>query len=543
MVALRAGHDVHAQDINPWAVAGMKQMLALPSSAELERAHTVLGELAAPTLRAAYATSMSDGRPAEVVHTYRVAIGRCSHCATDQRQFPYSMLTLLRRKEQKQPAAILACRAGHVFHGRADEHCQCPECGLAVDPLETYTPRRRITCAACGAQERLSERAQGDHWRWESVLVERACPDGREFGLPTQAEFDQAEHQWNPSRALGAIPPGAETRVLLRHGFANWEDLYPLRQRAVTETLLELAAEASEEQSVVEALRMAIVGTIEFAGYLCRWDRFYLKCNDAMAGHRFNFSTFVPEINVWGAGNIGRGTVTRRVRSMVKSAAWLQANVGTAKAEIVCQDSSELDVPDGSFDLVLTDPPYHDDVHYGELSLPFRAWAGLPMADLKGEAAKNSVTGLNPDRASYALSLERIFAASRRALRDDGRLVFSYANHDPEAWVALFTALQSANFSALACISVHSENETDFKKRDVKSCTEDLLLELSPVVSDEDGLVLGDVSQTPFMQDVALLFTRVGRLPEGWQLDAIDALRDARSASTRDKPARNQDGA
>lgn len=31
----------------------------------------------------------------------------------------------------------------------------------------------------------------------------------------------------------------------------------------------------------------------------------------------------------------------------------------------------------GELDAVVTDPPHHDDVHYGERSLPFRAWAGL----------------------------------------------------------------------------------------------------------------------------------------------------------------------
>jgi putative DNA methylase len=546
LVALRAGCTIHAQDLNPWAAAGIRQMLSLPSPSVLLAAHELLGELAVPLLREAYATRMENGLPGTLAHTYRVAVGRCSACETEHRQFPYSMLTLCQRKERRQPEAILACPAGHVFEGRADRRMPCPFCSRQTDPSMLYTPRRCVTCPECGHQDRLSDRAAGKGWRWEVVLVQRTDGKRREFALPSPEELRQADKRWKPKLSLGLIPPGTETSVLLRHGYRDWADLYPRRQRAVTEALLDLASEASDEQDVVDALRMAIVGTTEFAGHLCRWDRFYLKCNDATAGHRFNFSTFVPEINVWGAGQVGRGTVSRRVRSMAKASQWVYDVLGrrpvvaslppdpkddgpAPDARVICGDSGLMAGPKERFDLVLTDPPYHDDVHYGELSLPFRAWAGLSLCDLEGEAATNHATGVNPDCASYASALERIFAACHPLLRRCGRLVFSYANHEPEAWVALFTALQGAGFFAVACVSVHSENETDFKKRDVAACNEDLLLELSPHPVDLPLRLIGNFGGNPFMVTVAELFARVGDLPEGWEVIAMTSLRDARA--------------
>ena len=56
---------------------------------------------------------------------------------------------------------------------------------------------------------------------------------------------------------------------------------------------------------------------------------------------------------------------------------------------VVEGDSSRIPLPSRTADLVLTDPPYHDDVHYGELSLPFRAWAGLSTDLMKEEAIAN----------------------------------------------------------------------------------------------------------------------------------------------------------
>lgn len=529
LVALRAGHRVHARDLNPWAAAGMQQMLDLPRRDELESAYAVLGELAADTLRKAYATSMSDGEPATLAHAFRVAIGRCSACGAAQRQFPYSLLTLLSRKERERPECILACPAGHVFEGRTDRHCSCPTCERVTDPTALYTPRRYVTCSECGHSERLSDRAAADGWGWELVLVERAGAKRREFAVPTDAEARQASDGWEPQRNLGEIPQGAETNVLLRHGFARWQDLYPSRQRVVTETLLDLAAEASDDASVVGALRMAILGTAEFAGHLCRWDRFYLKCNDATAGHRFNFTTFAPEPNVWGAGSIGRGTVTRRVRSMSRAAEWLEENVADPDVQVECGDSAEIDAR-ANFDLILTDPPYHDDVHYGELSLLFRGWAGLSMDPLEGEAATNVAVGLNADGASYSSSLSRVLAACHGALRPGGRLVFSYANHEPGAWVALFAALQRAGFSAVACVSVHSENETDFKKRGVRSCTEDLLMELSREPFAEGGGICGETPDDLFILTVMRLFEQVGFLEDEWEPAALHGLNAARTA-------------
>ena len=188
-------------------------------------------------------------------------------------------------------------------------------------------------------------------------------------------------------------PTWARTRVLRRHGFSTWEELYPRRQRAVMEALLELCAEATADPIVQRTLEMAVFGAAEMAGYPLRWDRWYLKCYQAMAGHRFNFTTFTVEPNVWGSTLNGRGTVCRRLHAMGKAASWLRARAGKAlviegplssdvprtpwpgsvDVRVVLGSSDRLVLRSGVVHLVVTDPPYHDDVQYSELSLPFRA--------------------------------------------------------------------------------------------------------------------------------------------------------------------------
>lgn len=541
LAAVMRGHRVYAQDLNPWAAAGLAAMLALPDPDALRAGVAALTQRVLPEASAAYGTVLSDGSPGQVSHTFRVATAPCSPCGQQQRLFPHALVTLLARTERQRPEAFLACPRGHLFRGRRDQDAACPTCGAYTDPGTSYTARRLVTCP-CGHTERLEARAQAG-LGWDVVLVERAGAGRRELDLPTDGERAAAEDpRWRPTRSLGRILPGQETRVLLRHGFRQWEDLYPRRQRALVERLLTLAEGSAEDPAVVAALRMAVVGSTEMAGLLSRWDRFYLKSYESMAGHRFNFTTLAVEPNAWGTVTSGRGTTLRRLVQLVKAAEWLQRRThrtlsvtGPLPAEatttvplgraggpdvVVVTGSSERQLlPAGTAHLVLTDPPYHDDVQYGELSQPLRAWAGLPVEDAAGDAVVNRATGRLVAAGTYAALLTRIFRESGRLLRTDGHLVFSYANRSPEAWVELLNALQSAGLRAAGCEIVHSENETDHAKRGVRACTLDLLLDLVPLSTlslaqhEPSG---GQGVEADFLRLVARYALQVGHLPTDW---------------------------
>lgn len=177
-----------------------------------------------------------------------------SRCGVRQRLFPYALVSLLKRKEREKPEAYLACPRGHLFEGRSDRPQPCTSCGTRTDPDAEYTPRRVATCP-CGHSEQLEARAAAG-LQWEVVLVERAATNrrGRELALPSAGELAAAhDDRCHPTRALGPIRTGQETAVLLRHGFRQWEDLYPRRQRAVVERLLELTEDCSTDPSVTTA--------------------------------------------------------------------------------------------------------------------------------------------------------------------------------------------------------------------------------------------------------------------------------------------------
>lgn len=549
LAAATRGHRVYAQDLNPWATAGLASMLALPAADALREATAVLHQHVLPEVLAAYGTTMSDGQPGLISHTFRVVRSACNSCGRSARLFPHAMISLLARKERGCHDAFLACPDGHLFKGFANATAACELCGVETDPTRNYTPGRVVTCA-CGHEERLEQRASSPSWSWEVVLVERSRPGFRELDLPTEGELRAADDpRYRPERELGAIPEGQETRVLLRHGFKRWEDLYPRRQRVLIEHLLKEAPGSSNDADVVAAVRMAVIGSAEMAGHLSRWDRYYLKSFEAMAGHRFNFTTLAVEPNVWGTVTSGRGTTLRRLAQLVRAAEWLTARthrrlvvagpLKTGESSLAAASDADVVVAEGSSermllanksaDLVLTDPPYHDDVQYSELSLPLRAWAELSSKPLDGEAVVNAAIGQLAESDAYGTLLEKIFAECHRVVRDRGHLVFSYANRSPQAWVDVLGALHRAGFQAVGCEIVHSENETDKAKRGVRACTLDLLLDLvprsaGPLVRSKPASTLPG-AEAEFLRVVAGWFLRVGRLPSGWEQKLIADLR------------------
>jgi putative DNA methylase len=244
-------------------------------------------------------------------------------------------------------------------------------------------------------------------------------------------------------------------------------------------------------------LRLAIVGGCEMAGYVSRWDRFYPKAFEALANHRFALVGLSAETNL--LANRGRGTLPRRLKASARAAEWVNREFPdgvaptwlppshrrtrlTGGVAVSAGSSERQRLDDGTVDLVLTDPPYFDDVQYGELAALFLSWSRalglLPASvevDLRSEAVVNSIRGTN--LAGYRRLLTAIFRECRRTLKDDGRILLTFHNKDVRAWWALARALRSANLHVRTLAVSASENDADHSKRGRLGFTKDLVIE------------------------------------------------------------------
>ncbi len=543
--AIRRGHRIYAQDIDPWAANGLVAMLTPLDPAKLEVARDRLHALVQPLLKQAYGTTLADGTtPAVVTNTLRVATAECLSCGAQLRLFPHALVSLMRRVDRGGRRAWLACPSGHLQVGDSASPCACGECGMNIDPAVKYTAGRLACCPHCGARATVAELANGG-LQWEVALIQRTSPTRREISPPSERELRQATTGWLKNHALGIIPAARETQVLLNHGFRSWDDCYPSRQRAVLATLFEQLPLATVDPRTRHALGLALAGAGEMAGLLSRWDRRYLKSYEAMAGHRFSFTTLPCEPNVWGANLAGRGTVRRRIDALVKSAIWYSSEVGRVRIDgpiastrrryrlpakldgrVVRGSASRIILPDRSVDVIWTDPPYHDDVQYDQLSMPLRAWATLPSGILPESAVART-----PSDSGYGRSLKRIFLECNRVLKSDGHLLLSFANREPNAWIALFTSLRAAGFRPCGYEVVHSENELDHVKKGVRACTMDILLDLvrddsKQRISLHRPRALPTDDQARFLYDIGSIFVKAtSKDATDWQAELRSLFR------------------
>ena len=542
--ALLRGHRVYAQDINGWAAQNLVTMLTLPPADRLVRAADRLHEAVSGLLQRAYSTTFRDGTPATIAHTLRVAVVDCPGCGVEIRLCPTGLVSLTERVDVGGHTGWVSCHAGHIQRGPGDRRTRCRTCNRFVDPAARYTLQRRFRCYACGHQTKIHTAVP---LRWVTVLVERTAPGRREIDMPTAAEVAAADDEsWPAQPPLPAITEGVETNVLIRHGITRWDHAFPRRQQAVLHALLAaIDSSAQGDDRAAAALRAAVTGSVEMAGHLSRWDARYLKPYEAVANHRYNFTTLSAEPNVWGAPQSGRGTVNRRLEHLGKAGNWYGERLGrsivvcgpigadsrrtpvgrSVDVRVVVGSSVRLVVPEASIDLVCTDPPYHDDVMYGELSELFRAWAGMGTARLDGEAV---VSGDATDNAGYEATLTAAFTEMRRALKPGGHLMLSYANRDPDAWVALFAALQAAGFRTLGYEVVQSENDADHAKAGRRACNLDVVLDLiqnhTRAIELHRPAMDGTSTEASFCHDIGRFALQVGALPTGWEAELRDAL-------------------
>src|SRR5262249_14655060 len=119
------------------------------------------------------------------------------------------------------------------------------------------------------------------------------------------------------------------------------------------------------------------------------------------------------------------------------------------RARILHANSKELrGVEDQSVDLVLTDPPYFDNIAYSELSDFFLPWLQLfslaPSDRRANVALRENLAAKGRGSAAvdrFQQSLTACFKQISRVLKSSGRLVFTYQHRTSGAWYALAAAL------------------------------------------------------------------------------------------------------
>ena len=355
----------------------------------------------------------------------------------------------------------------------------------------------------------------------ETIARYTTLPDGlllpkngkffKRFSARDRAELQRAESLWTENKTglpypKSRIPKGAETTRLLEHHYGCWHDMFSPRQLLALATLLE-GIMAEKDGKLQECLLCAFSSTLE-ANNLFTRARVARKSAGGQtaaglfARHDYQPKLTIAENNVFGIGKIGGGSYVSEFQLVLDGLAyrkdcWEFQHVGDMKREKVTVDGlsnveavvaceNAMEVPHGSFDLLITDPPYVGNVNYSELADFFYVWIRLVLKDRyawftpeltpkSSEIVENSTRGKS--REDFYSGLSRVFRSIHQSLPNNGLLIFTFHHTDSEGtvWEGLLQSLCHSGFEIAAVYPIHAESESSLHLLDKENVAYDLI--------------------------------------------------------------------
>ena len=192
-------------------------------------------------------------------------------------------------------------------------------------------------------------------------------------------------------------------------------------------------------------------------------------------------------------------------------------NYGEAKRA----SATDLQYPNHSFDAIITDPPYYDNIIYADLSDFFYVWLKRLLSPVYPEHFSSNLTPKkkeivaspwrNESRDAAKSFYEDLFSESLQnaffALKPDAPLVIVYAHKTTVGWSTLVDALRIAGFEVTEAWPIHTEL-TGHRKADTASLASSIFL----VARKRDSAATGSYENEVRLELQRIVRERVERL-------------------------------
>ena len=346
----------------------------------------------------------------------------------------------------------------------------CPFCGTVADSdyvmSEGKAKRVGLQIMALACLPRAGDKGKvyvaGDQLTslvpQEHVICERLEKIGRDTGLRVPDE---------PISPLRPSPNARGLSAVTRHGMHSFGDLFTPRQGLCLLSFTAAVRAASSEMTACGDDTDRSTALATFLG--------------AMVDRLVDFNSSLCVFNYTG----GRGVVHtfgRHALPMVwdfaetdpfnpEGASWISAiedvpaGLRDARMEqpatTIRGSATALPWNERTFDAVITDPPYYDNIPYADVSDFFYVWLkravghlhpehlSAPLSPKKAEAtalASRHKGNMEKARAEYELLMAQAFADAHRVLKRGGLLGVVYAHKTTLGWSTLVDGLRKAGF-------------------------------------------------------------------------------------------------
>ncbi len=504
--ALKLGCKVIGRDINPVSYFIVKTALNKYNRDEIVKTYRRIENDVAETVRLYYKGENRRKQTVDVLYYFWVKTIACPKCKKQVDLFS-SHIFSKHAYPLKNPDAKAVCPScGQINPCRYDAtKVKCRACRISFDPQIGHAKGVNAECPHCAnvfpIAKTIKMYGQAPSHRMYAKLV--LNEDGTKEYQPID-EFDVALYE-KAARALRTremaypivqIKPGYNTNQVLNYNYEYWHQMFNDRQLLCLSILARRIREITDE-SMRALFACLFSGCLEFNNMFAS----FKGEGTGAVRHMFSHHILKPErtpleANLWGTSK-SSGSFSTLFQSKILKALDYCENpfelriehlngklsgskvFGLAKslgapiadtfqefraknldAYLSCGNSAATDLPDNSVDLVVTDPPFFDNVHYSELADFFYVWLKHIMGNkgiFKATTTRTEGEVQQNDAALFSRNLGDVFRECNRVLRPEGLLVFTYHHSRHEGWISVLEAVVEGGFVITLTHPIKSE--------------------------------------------------------------------------------------
>ncbi len=412
--------------------------------------------------------------------------------------------------------------------------------GREIETGDGTVPKRScVTCRSCGQLADLLESVKAYTNRAQShaqdATAQRSAPvmvyclqcydpardaeghpyGGRYFKAPTVADIErliEAEREWRSRRDADLRdywPRSALPFAFMTHqnnggipnwGFTHWYKFFNPRQLLSHAAVLGAIVHRGNLMPTFMVAEQALGAVQQHLRYSCML-AFYQQDFDKTIPH-FSNNNYHPkvlcsEINPFAA--MGAGRFRSCANLVIEGLEWAGApwerlidagknsdcvttgdTVRPNIADVLQRSSTELPAEwTNYFDNVITDPPFGDNVFYGDLANYFYVWLRLALKDRYPEqygpefvpraqeavadrsrfpnVATDEEQAMSAANTAYQGLMTACWSESRRVMKDGGVMAFTFHHSADEPWISLLKSLFDAGFLLEATYPIRSD--------------------------------------------------------------------------------------
>jgi adenine-specific DNA methylase len=498
--AVKLGAKVVGSDINPVAVTMVKAALSNYDKKDVLIQYDKIERECQAKIQEFYQT-IHEQQLTKVLYYFWVNTLECSQCGAEVSLFK-NMIFSKNAYPSKKPMSQSICPhcngINEVHYLSENEVCR--HCNTTYNPQKGNVEKNDYICPVCGKREKIvkyirTKKKMLNYKMYAKIVLDSmgkkqyvSITDyDEELYLKAIEELSSYE-KYIPNERINE---GHNTNQILNYQYKQWREMFNCRQLLsfgiLTEAILKI-----EDENLRRLFSILMSGSLEFNNMFCSFKGEGTGAVRPLFYNHILKNELMPlEANVWGgagsSGGFSNMFKSRILRSLeYKESPYEIKLVDGKKADrfyipnckiemdftqsieswepnnplLLCGDSANSGLPDKSIDLVLTDPPFFDNVNYSELADFFFVWLkklSINIDNKECETTRLQTEVQDKNAKCFSDKLQNVLLECHRVLTDSGNLIFTYHHSRTEGWVSVYNAIAGAGFRITKVVPIKAE--------------------------------------------------------------------------------------